>query len=65
MIGGDMDPTEPLFSGDDRILIDRRSFRTRPGPGRKCSTYGGLVIAKGGTRACATRHRGGARETAS
>ena len=33
MIGGDADPTEPLFSGDDRILIDRCSFRTRDGAG--------------------------------
>ena len=29
MIGGDVDPVEPLFSGDDRNLIGRRSFRTR------------------------------------
>ena len=31
MIGGDVDPLEPLFSHDDWILIDRRSFRTRDG----------------------------------
>ena len=29
MIGGDVDPLEPLFSRDDWILIGRRSFRTR------------------------------------
>ena len=33
MTGGDVDPMEPLSSGDDRTLIDRRSFRTRDGAG--------------------------------